>query len=365
MQDKTEFLHSGRGSGTAVGYPTCAHRSVRPLGGVLLSPPFAHRPPPSVRRPGRAAARRSATARRPAPDPAPRRAGGARDRAPRRARRCRCPCRTRAEVSAFAALDGGWVAAGSAPDANGGRRLFLLRGDDRTSRPLARAPRPGEPAAARPGAAGGRRPARRPRLAGRGRRPLPLRARRRLDRPAAGRRPSASPSPVPGASSRSTGAVLADGSWLLAWSAFDGQDDEIVWSRRAGNAWQPVKRLYPDNSVPDITPALTATADGGALIAWSRFDGHGYAAADGPLRPRRRRTLARRARRRARPARSTPPSSAAAPPLSRRRAPRLVGPRPRRRRAASRPGRRSPRRWTAPPSPSRRPRSGCAGRPRK
>ena len=40
--------------------------------------------------------------------------------------------------------------------------------------------------------------------------------------------------PGPGASSRSTGAVLADGSWLLAWSAFDGQDDEIVWARRRG-----------------------------------------------------------------------------------------------------------------------------------
>jgi hypothetical protein len=82
--------------------------------------------------------------------------------------------------------------------------------------------------------------------------------------------------PGPGSQLALAGAVLTDGSWLLAWSAFDGQDDEIVWSQRAGGAWQPVKRLYPDNSVPDITPALAATADGGALIAWSRFDGHGY-----------------------------------------------------------------------------------------
>jgi hypothetical protein len=82
--------------------------------------------------------------------------------------------------------------------------------------------------------------------------------------------------PGPGSQLALTGAVLTDGSWLLAWSAFDGQDDEIVWSRRAAGAWQPVKRLYPDNSVPDITPALAATADGGALIAWSRFDGHAY-----------------------------------------------------------------------------------------
>ena len=71
-------------------------------------------------------------------------------------------------------------------------------------------------------------------------------------------------------------ALLTGGSWLLAWSAFDGQDDEIVWARRAGNAWQPVQRLSAGNSVPDITPALTATADGGALIAWNHFDGKGY-----------------------------------------------------------------------------------------
>ena len=83
--------------------------------------------------------------------------------------------------------------------------------------------------------------------------------------------------PGPGSQLGLTGAVLADGSWLLAWSAFDGHDDEIVWSRKVGASWQPVKRLYPDNAVPDITPALAATADGGALIAWSRYDGHGYA----------------------------------------------------------------------------------------
>jgi hypothetical protein len=70
--------------------------------------------------------------------------------------------------------------------------------------------------------------------------------------------------------------VLADGSWLLAWSAFDGTADEIVWSQRVGTSWLPVRRLSAPNKVPDITPALTATAGGGALIAWSRYDGHGY-----------------------------------------------------------------------------------------
>jgi hypothetical protein len=80
----------------------------------------------------------------------------------------------------------------------------------------------------------------------------------------------------PGSQLALSGAVLADGSWLLAWSAFDGQDDEILWSLRAADgAWSSPRRLSADNAVPDVTPALTASGDG-ALVAWSRFDGEGY-----------------------------------------------------------------------------------------
>ena len=222
------------------------------------------------------------------------------------------------------------MAAGSAPDASGGRRLFLLRGDDRASRPLARAP--GQAGRQRRGPVllvDGGRLAGLAWLEGDDDRSFSVRA--ALWTGQRWQAPERVSFPGPGSQLALTGAVLADGSWLLAWSAFDGHDDEIVWSRRAGSAWQPVKRLYPDNSVPDITPALAATADGGALIAWSRFDGHGYALRMARF-PRRRRPLARRARRRPRPARSTPPSSAAREaPLSGRRAPRLVGARPRRR----------------------------------
>ncbi len=74
-----------------------------------------------------------------------------------------------------------------------------------------------------------------------------------------------------------TGAVLDDGSWLLAWAAFDGADDEVLWSRRVGSAWQPPARVDRDDSWPDITPALTAVP-GGALLAWSGYDGSSYRA---------------------------------------------------------------------------------------
>ena len=180
----------------------------------------------------------------------------------------------RAEVSAFAAIDGGWVAAGSVPDATGGRKLFLLRGNDSASRPMAEPP--GQEGKQRRGPVllvDGGRLAGLAWLEGDGDRTLSVRA--SVWNGKRWQTPKRVSFPGPGSQLALTGAVLADGSWLLAWSAFDGQDDEIVWARRQGDAWQPVQRLT-DNSVPDITPALTATADGGALVAWSRFDDKGY-----------------------------------------------------------------------------------------
>jgi hypothetical protein len=80
--------------------------------------------------------------------------------------------------------------------------------------------------------------------------------------------------PGPGSQLALTAAHLRDGSWLLAWSAFDGHDDEIVWSHGHNGAWSRPQRVAADNSVPDITPALTAIdgVNGGALLAWSRYD---------------------------------------------------------------------------------------------
>ena len=86
----------------------------------------------------------------------------------------------------------------------------------------------------------------------------------------------------PGAGSQLalTGAVLADGSWLLAWSAFDGEDDEVMWSVRRQlpsnrGRWSAPAAVAAGNQVPDITPALRTDGDG-ALLAWSRYDGNDY-----------------------------------------------------------------------------------------
>ena len=82
----------------------------------------------------------------------------------------------------------------------------------------------------------------------------------------------------PGSQLALTGAVLADGSWLLAWSAFDGTADEVVWSRRGAGpraSWSEPRPLPGGRGVPDVTPALRAEGRG-AVLAWSRFDAGEY-----------------------------------------------------------------------------------------
>lgn len=84
---------------------------------------------------------------------------------------------------------------------------------------------------------------------------------------------------TPGTTRLALSAVtLADGSVLAAWAEVDGgdstigADDEIFWSHRTGaGRWSTPARLGADDSVPDVTPTLRATADG-ALAAWTAFD---------------------------------------------------------------------------------------------
>lgn len=180
-------------------------------------------------------------------------------------------------VAAVEPLQGGWIAAATRP-AGAGRRIALLAASGGSGAPVEI---PAPPAAARGGLIQTE--------------PLPLvedgrlsglvwlegdEARRfavraaRWDGAAWSRPRTVSPA-GPGSQLALAAARLADGSWLLAWSAFDGRDDEILWSRSDGSAWSRPARAAADPGVPDITPALVATADG-ALLAWSRFDGDGY-----------------------------------------------------------------------------------------
>ncbi len=79
----------------------------------------------------------------------------------------------------------------------------------------------------------------------------------------------------PGSQLSPRAVVLEDSTWLVVWAAFDGEDDEILWSRRSQGAWTKPQRVAGDNAVPDITPRLVRI-DGGALLAWSWYDGNDY-----------------------------------------------------------------------------------------
>lgn len=182
-----------------------------------------------------------------------------------------------AEMSSLAEAatgsDNGWIAAGSFRGATGRRELLLLEGDASGSRSL---PVPADQIGTERRSpvvlVSGGRLAGLAWLEGDGDRSLAVRAAawngEGWDAPARVSQPG------PGSQLALAGAVLGDGSWLLAWSAFDGEDDEIVWSRFSEGRWSPAKGLT-DNHVPDITPTVVA-AGRGARIAWSRFDGNDY-----------------------------------------------------------------------------------------
>lgn len=180
----------------------------------------------------------------------------------------------KAELASLAAVDGGWALAGSFLDGDGRRRLFLLAGDEDAARPL---PAPAaQRGLARVGPvllAEGGRLAGVAWLEGDGHQELAVKASRWAG--GAWTVPETVAAPGPGSQLALAGTVLADGSWLLLWSAFDGTDDEIVWTRRVGEIWLPARRLAADNAVPDITPAVLPLGTG-AVAAWSRYDGNDY-----------------------------------------------------------------------------------------
>jgi hypothetical protein len=180
-----------------------------------------------------------------------------------------------ADVTALAGTPRAWAAAGTTAERAGGTGLVVVAGDERRARRLP------SPAAATP------------RLR---QQPVPLSGDRGLagvawlegdrrdglgvvarawDGKAWGR-----PATVAAAESGSqlalAGTVLGDGSWLLVWAAFDGSDDEILWSVHRDGEWSAPRRLGADNAVPDITPAVVPAGRDGAVVAWSRYDGRDY-----------------------------------------------------------------------------------------
>lgn len=169
-----------------------------------------------------------------------------------------------------ALADSGWLLAGSRAAEQGSTELVLLAGDGAAVRELA----PPEPRAGRLRAeplwlvAGGR---------GEGllwfegdsRRSLALRW-ARFDGTGFAPPVTISP-PGPGSQLALAAAALPGGGFVAVWSAFDGEDDEILWSRLVDGRWLAPRPLATDNGVPDVTPAVAALGEG-AIAAWNRYD---------------------------------------------------------------------------------------------
>ena len=72
--------------------------------------------------------------------------------------------------------------------------------------------------------------------------------------------------------------IVADeqGNLWVAWSSFDGLDEDIYCSCFNGKAWDAVKRVHTDNTVPDILPEIEIGTNGKPCISWFGFDGDHY-----------------------------------------------------------------------------------------
>ena len=166
----------------------------------------------------------------------------------------------------------GWVAAGQLPAANG-RDVVLFRSTSKDIERLASLPEASVPRGRPRLATDGTRLLGMVWLEGASQAELEVRAAEWLGRDWG---PVVTVSPVgPGSQVAPTVTVLDDGRWLLLWTAFDGQDDETLWSLYDGGLWSAPAAVHENNTTPDIVPTVLATRRG-AIAAWSWLDGRDY-----------------------------------------------------------------------------------------
>lgn len=184
-----------------------------------------------------------------------------------------------AELSSLVAAGDRWLLAGSRLAVDGRRRLAIVAGDDLGWREIPSPPglnsraRSGAVLLGDPDGLDLRGELVVAWLEGDGTQRQSVRAARYQD--GAFGEPELVAAPGPGSQVALRGAVLTDGTPLLVWNAFDGTDNEIVWSWSRGGVWSPPQRIGGDNAVPDVSPQVAAQGTG-AVVAWSRYDGRDY-----------------------------------------------------------------------------------------
>ncbi len=67
-----------------------------------------------------------------------------------------------------------------------------------------------------------------------------------------------------------------DGIPFVVWSGNNDDDDDIYFSRFVKKNWQAAQRIHPDNSVPDILPALNLDAQKSLHVTWEQYSPSGY-----------------------------------------------------------------------------------------
>lgn len=79
--------------------------------------------------------------------------------------------------------------------------------------------------------------------------------------------------------STNTAASLAsdqdDVVWLV-WAGYDGQDDDIYFSRWRENQWDAPEIVNEDNANPDLLPVVGVEKGGNIWVIWTGFDGESY-----------------------------------------------------------------------------------------
>lgn len=63
--------------------------------------------------------------------------------------------------------------------------------------------------------------------------------------------------------------------WLF-WSANNGKDDNIFFSRFIANTWENATQVNSENNVPDILPVAGTTADGLIWVSWQQLNNNSY-----------------------------------------------------------------------------------------
>lgn len=70
--------------------------------------------------------------------------------------------------------------------------------------------------------------------------------------------------------------IDSKGTPWLAWTGYDGTDDDIYYTYWKGNEWKKPEKVNTDDGWPDTLPILALNKEGAPEVRWSGFNGSKY-----------------------------------------------------------------------------------------